>query len=494
MAQKPEQKRSQLFFSYCHGVVSTRWVSLAKKLFEHSFNVYDYRDRPESDPDLPIALRERIGASDVFICLLSEAYHDNQTTWQEFQDAIEFATGGRLGSLSGQNRRPLIHVVTCDEWAVNWLGTHHPRFVYQTLQQYDLRLLPPDAVVPERANLWEDWIARMKHRLPTLIAVDTGGTAPATAASQSPQAVVAGRPTAGFAADIAAAVAELVNRLQATLPYTLLADGWHDRRDPATATAVRSVAAATSSLLVQACDAALYGGNRVEGYPSGIDLRLKLQQSGLSRDESDAALTRTLFWVPRTAADAAPVVGNAQPLRELDTGPTGPWFTLDSVAELLTWLHQRLGNPALILKAEDGISDVSPILRKGFTPYFDPLLFETVKANAIPGAIRQAAAEKAPILIAINDRGINGLAASPRLELHRRAEQFDREIEREMAGSAGTRVARAIFLVRHPDKFNDVLAITPDQEWVLLPVDPSGTCMIDAERLQKIRAALQPRG
>jgi hypothetical protein len=247
-------------------------------------------------------------------------------------------------------------------------------------------------------------------------------------------------------------------------------------------------------LLIQVCDAALCADNRIEDNPFGTDLRLKLQRTGLSRMSADTALTRTLFWAARVQSDATSHAVDVGAVQSLVSTSSGPWFCSDPAEDLLAWLRERLGAPMLIVKAEDGISDVSPRLRKGLTQYFDPVLFETVKANAIPGAIRQAAAEKSPILVAINDRGINGITANPRLGIHRRAEQFDREIEREMAGTFGTRVARAIFLLHYPEKFQDVLAITADREWVLLPFDQSQNYKIDPERLQIIREALEMTG
>jgi hypothetical protein len=494
MAQGPDRKRSRLFISFSNDVRWSKWVDLAMRVFARHFDVYDYRKRPENDPDLQASLRGRVASSDVFICLLSEDYHQNPTTWTEFQDAVELATGERLGSLrTGQRRRPLVYVVTCDDWAVQWIETNHPQFAYLQLSQYSLRLLEPDTVVPENEERWHDWLSRIQDRLAALSLADGGGERAVVGPAPNTQLVVFGRPNGSFGPSVACALGQLVAGLEPDISYHLVPDGWHDQDHPSAARAARTVAAAASSLLIQPCDAALYEDNRIEDNPLGTDLRLKLQRTGLPRVMADATLTRTLFWVPQVQSHGNGSAVDASAIRSLDSTTPGPWFCYDAVAEMLTWLRERLGNPALIVKAEDGISDVGPLIRKGLTQYFNPLLFETVRANAIPGAIRQAAAEKSPILVAINDRGINGVTANPRFGIHRRAEQFDREIGREIAGIPGPRIARAIFLLHYPERFEGHLTITADQEWVLLPLDMSHNYNLEPARLEKIREALELR-
>jgi hypothetical protein len=484
----------RLFVSFCgKNLVASRWVSLAKAMLGNQFDVHDYRDAPEPDPDLPTALRDRIALSDVFICTLSEEYRNNDITWGEFQDAIEISTGNKNGSLrTGQWQRPLVYVVTCDEWAVNWIQMQHPKFTYHPLKHYDLQFVPPNSVVPADSYRWQDWVENMRTRLGKLAAAEPvkGLDADTVQWAGSPFIGILGRPNGQFSDAVTTAKAALVTSLGNTAPMRHVADGWHDRQDPAVIPVIRTVATAHSrSLIIQPCDPRLWSDNRTEGDPPGADLRAKLQQVGTARAEAEIARTRTMFWMPGAGDDQT---GRQwRPAGEIALTDTGPWFRDDDPTALLLWVRGMLNSETLVLKAEDGISDISPKVYKGMRDLLDPLIFELVSAPAIPRAVCRAFSERTPILIAIHDRSVGDLQTDARREIYRRAGLFDQEIRRQMSGADWPRVARVIFLVRHPDKFEDTISITPDQNWMLLPLYSDDDYTPPPDRVVRLREALR---
>src|ERR1700730_542514 len=112
--------RARLFMSFRYGFVAGDWVAHAGARLKKWFDVYDYRQLPETDPNLRQSLRQQIARSDVFVCVLNEQYLGEETTRGELEDAIELPPEKNLGSLKDAQPLPLIYIVTCDSRATEW--------------------------------------------------------------------------------------------------------------------------------------------------------------------------------------------------------------------------------------------------------------------------------------------------------------------------------------------------------------------------------------
>ncbi len=476
--------RARLFMSFRDGFVSGDWVAHARSWLEKWFEVYDYRVVPETDPNLDVALQQRISDSDVFICLLSERYHENIVTRAEFEDAVRRSTGSKLGSLRDGQRRPLIYVVTCDDWAEKWLQKKYPGFTYLPLSMLQFAPDGSHGFYPKEPDYWDAWLDGAIERLKVLPLVRRLPVidAPATVA-------IFGRPNGIFGPQIADPVAALVSSLQVDTDSIQVADKWHDERSPAAKRAAAAVVAGgKASLLVQACDDSLAQDNRMD--EDGMDLRLKLQQTGVERQDADVVLTRTLFWSP-VANVQSTFVDPVAAISDFDVAATGPWFLAAHAPILADCIRARLANPALVLKAEDGMGEIGKKLQQRLRQVFGPFDYDIVEAQNIPLSIRRAAEDGLPILLAIHDRNINELYLNPRREIRRRAASFDRKIAEEIGDASGLRVARAILLIRHAEKFEQA-GFRAEEEWILLPLDRERDYAPPPERLEAIRNALHP--
>jgi hypothetical protein len=253
-------------------------------------------------------------------------------------------------------------------------------------------------------------------------------------------------------------------------------------------------------LLIQPCDQKLCDDNRTEVLPPGTDLRLKLGQVklgqvSLSAEAADIALKRTLFWLPRSP-DVA--LDPAEPALTADSlSSDGPWFRADETTKLAAFIRRRLGNSALVLRAEAGIDDhIERDLRRGLEPVFQStFLFETVKRENIAASIGLTAAEKRPIVVALHDWKVEETDPDPRNTIHFKARETDVDIQRVLrsnGGDNGLRIARAIFLFRHGDIFDKMEHITFEGTWVLVPLDTRKEDYAPPrERLERIRDALR---
>jgi hypothetical protein len=497
MAEDSDRTGIQLFISFRNSVTTGTWARLAKGLLDSKFAVHDYRDKPETGPDLLKALRNRISRSDVFIALLSKGYYENPLTRGELESAIAASTGSKDGSLRSAQRRPLVYIVTCDAWAEDWVQKNHPEFTYHLLKQYKFQVVRPDGFVPVQPELWDDWLDGIQARLPEYPPASEVAPPSGTTPVASSNLLVLGRPTGTFSPSISGARDQFLAQLGDDIPRSSIPDGWHDRRNTTTCQDLKVIAeGGPRSLLIAPCDATLRTDNQIEGDPFGSDLRTKLQQTGLSRRLAQVVLDRTWFWVPaqRDVLDEFEKSGVAVPeITDANVAAAGTLFGSAPPDALAGWLRERLGNPALVLKAEDGIRDISRKLKHDLKPYFDPLLFEVVEPDDLPLAIRQAAAEGSPVLVVIHDRKIEDLSpnreAQIRMRIHRRASDFDRMIERELTPEH--RVARAILLIRHADLFKREKAILAEEEWTLLPLArEQGGFTLPPDRLQELRNSL----
>jgi hypothetical protein len=487
----------KLFISFFNDISSGTWVSLAQTLLASKFDVYDYRETPGSEPDLAEALRHEIAQSDVFICLLSEKYANNTLTRLEFDAAVKASTGSSNGSLLREQGRPLVYVMACDDWAVSEISRKQPGFTYHRLKQYDFQTEGAAGPVPLKSKLWDAWIDNMRRRLAGSVALRAPAEPPTAAGGPRAVLGVLGRPGGNFAEPFCTARDDLAGRLAQTPSVIHVPDGWHDGRSTLAVQAVKAVVAGSAhSLLVQPCDEQLYEDNQTEGLSPGADFGLKLRQVRLSAEDADAALKRTLFWVPKINDVDPAVEPTVPPLDEPYFASVGPWFGTEGAAKLAAWIRRRFGDSALVLRAEDGIDHITRDLRRGLEPFFrSTLLFETVKRENIATSILRTASERRPMVIAIHDWKVAEIDDNPRERIHANARETDLDIQRiqQQGGTdSSLRIARAIFLFRHADKFEGIEAITPWEQWTLVPLDTRKEDYAPPrERLQRIRNVLQ---
>jgi hypothetical protein len=457
-------------------------VRHATALLRDWFDIYDYRQTPETDGNLEQSLREQIASRDVFICVLDEGFISNRVTREELETATGLSIGPRGGLLKDARGKPFVYIVTCDDKSRKWVAEKHPGYTYLSLEPYQFRA-DDVGFAPERPMMWDNWLKQMRKRLDDAATLKTDPPVVRPTLLEPACLVLLGRPTGSFQGETAAAQTQLLGMLDAD--KINIADGWYDRRDGKAAQAARTVAiGAPGSLMIQPCDHALLSDNTIEGEAPGDDLRGKLRRDGATLEDAGTALCRTLFWVPRTVA--------AKAFRALDAdAPPAEWplFGAADPQEVAHWVRSRLQTRMLTLKAEDGIGDIGPALKQRLVDRLGPLEFALFDPGDLGRSIRQAAAERAPLLVAIHDRKIDALNSNPRREIVRRAGEFDALIDEALVDTPDLKVARAVLLVRYADKFADK-AFIARKEWTLLPLDASNGYAAPADRLDAIGLAL----
>jgi hypothetical protein len=489
MAVQADDLPIKIFMSYRNSPLSSDWVRLAAQRLRRRFELHNYVEHPEQDPDLPAALTNRIKASDVFVAFLTRDYLESDTTRAELEAAIEIATGVPGGSLRSSHGRLIVYLIVADSHARRWCDNYQSSFTYFALADYDFNY---DAVVAKSPGIWDQWVENIETRVgearqqvPPLIVPIAGLT----------KLVILGRPEVTANSSAQADVDTVVTALGNQIPVKTVAEGWYSRRDASGASAARAVLeAGPRSLLLQVCDEVTWVDNQFNPAMPGEDLLRKLQRTGLTEAEAQKVLGRTWFWLPRSCDSLTTPTADGTAVSELlaeNIGLERAMFGSATPAHLADLLRMRFTMNAVRLEAEDGIRDIGPRLNIRLQPYFDPLVFEVVSPARLPMAIRYAAQIGAPVLVVIHDRPVAQTTPDKVGAIRNRVQQFDEFIRKAMSDAIGgvPRIARAVLVINNPNELPPDAVIT-DDTWEFVPVDVARDCEIPEAPLRRLQEKL----
>lgn len=485
------QRPAKIFFSYVRDV--KRFVdAFAQSIIDDNGRLAreDWLLTPApAGASLSETLNRKIAAADVFVAFVDKTYNDRIAA-RELQMALERRAAG--------SSRPLLVPIILGITGLNWWNA----ISNQVRIPQDLSDVVREGFYEKGTEIWQiptpegeqhlrelrDWIIKELFPVigptitvePPLPSLDVAAAEPPSQVAKTRRLALLGRPEGEFAAEVCASRDSFSEALADVGAFDQVGDGWHDAEEWTAAEIAAAVAkAGASSLLVQACDAAIYRRYTYKGKPPkparafGNDLT----ERGLPDDEVPAVIERTLFWVPRIGAELAELERNGLDVPEVadaDLTAKGPWYGTAAPEELVRRLLIRPDEEAPVVKVQAGLRELGDKLSIGLKPFFGrPVFVEQVGSNFLPVKVREAATSGVPIIVAIHDRSIETTTAGRQLEslIRRHAEDFDAKIEEAIEGVVSARVARAVLLVRYPDTFQGSEEWNfGNGSWVLVPL------------------------